>query len=62
MGLLEWLAQLGKDADPIKAGFQAQPMYLLVCLVMPVAIGLFVGVGLRVIESVLGIELGKGGH
>ena len=62
MDIFEWLQALGKDADPAAQGFQAQGTYVLVCLVMPVVIGLFVGYGLRFIERTLGVELGKGGH
>jgi hypothetical protein len=61
--LMAWLHELGRDADPSAGGFQAGPMYVLVCVAMPVAVGLFVGWGLRLIERVFGIELGKsGGH
>jgi hypothetical protein len=60
--IFEWLQALGRDANPAAKGFQAQPMYILVCLAMPVVIGLFVGYGLRFIERVFGVELGKGGH
>jgi hypothetical protein len=62
MNFIDWLQQLGKDADPAAKGFQPQLTYLLVCVAMPVVIGLFVGFGLRAIERVFGIELGKGGH
>jgi hypothetical protein len=62
MGFIQWLQSLGRDADPVKAGFQAQLLYLVVCAAMPVIIGSVVGVGLRTIERIFGIELGKGGH
>jgi hypothetical protein len=62
VGIFEWLQALGKDADAMAKGFQAQPMYILVCVLMPVSIGLFVGYGLRFIERTFGVELGKGGH
>jgi hypothetical protein len=62
MRFLEWLQQLGRDANPAQAGFQARPMYLLVSVLLPVSIGLVVGYGLRFIERVFGVELGKGGH
>ncbi len=61
MDFLGWLQGLGADANPAKPGFQAQPLYVLVSVALPVTIGLFVGIGLRVIERVLGVELGKGG-
>jgi hypothetical protein len=62
MSFIQWLQQLGKDADPGSPGFQAQALYVLVCIAMPVLVGAFVGFGLRAIERVFGIELGKGGH
>jgi hypothetical protein len=57
---LNWLQSLGKDASPAP-GFQARPIYVLVSVMLPVLVGLFVGFSLRLIERVLGVELGKGG-
>ncbi len=62
MDIVGWLQALGRDANPAAEGFQAQPLYILVSVLMPVTIGLFVGLGLRLIERVFGIELGRGGH
>jgi hypothetical protein len=62
MGFIQWLQDLGRDADPAKVGFQAQLLYLVVCAAMPVVIGAVVGFGLRSIERIFGVELGKGGH
>ncbi len=63
MDLLGWLQELGRDADPLTEGFQAQPLYLVVCVLMPLAIGLTVGFGLRTVERILGIQRpGGGGH
>jgi hypothetical protein len=62
VSIFEWLQALGNDANAVAKGFQALPMYILVCLAMPVLIGLFVGYGLRFIERTFGVELGKGGH
>ena len=62
MSFIQWLQQLGKDADPATPGFQARAMYVVVCIAMPVLVGLFVGFGLRAIERIFGVELGKGGH
>jgi hypothetical protein len=62
MGFIQWLQALGKDSDPATKGFQAQLLYVAVCIIMPVSIGLFVGFSLRAIERIFGIELGKGGH
>ena len=61
MEFLNWLQSLGKDANESLKGFQARPMYILVSVLLPVAFGLFVGVGLRLIERIFGVELGKGG-
>ena len=62
MDFLTWLQDLGKDADAAAKGFQAKPLYVFVCVMLPVVIGLFVGMGLRLIERVFGIELGRGGR
>jgi hypothetical protein len=61
--ILSWLQGLGRDADPALAGFQAQPLYLLVAVALPISIGLVVGFGLRLVERLFGVELGRGaGH
>lgn len=60
MEFLNWLQNLGKDASPAP-GFQARPMYVLVSVLLPVLVGLTVGFTLRLIERLLGVELGKGG-
>ncbi len=62
MDFLNWLQELGRDANPGADGFQASMLYVLVSVALPVAIGTFVGFGLRVIERVFGVELGRGGH
>ncbi len=62
MDFLGWLQDLGKDASPAP-GFQARPLYLLVSVALPVTLGLFVGFSLRLVERLLGVELGKrAGH
>jgi hypothetical protein len=60
MDFLTWLQNLGKDANPAVKGFQARPMYIFMCILLPVVVGLFVGFGLRFIEQILGVEIGKG--
>lgn len=60
MDFLTWLQNLGKDANPAVKGFQARPMYIFMCIFLPVVVGLFVGFGLRFIEQILGVEIGKG--
>ncbi len=62
MNWITWLHELGRDANAGAPGFQAGASYLLVSVSMPVAIGLFVGFGFRLVEAVFGIRLGKGGH
>lgn len=62
MDFIRWLQALGADADPMAPGFQPSMSYLAVSVLLPVAIGLVVGFGLRLIERVLGVELGRGGH
>jgi hypothetical protein len=60
MDFSSWLQELGRDANAGLGGFQPQPLYIFVSVVLPVGIGLLVGFGLRFVEQVLGIELGKG--
>ncbi len=60
MEFLNWLQNLGKDASPAP-GFQARPLYVVVSVFLPVLVGLTVGFTLRLVERVLGVELGKGG-
>ena len=63
MGFLEWLEAIGRDADPTKPGFQAQGVYLLVCVTGPMLFGAVVAFLLTAIERVFGIKLSsKGGH
>ena len=62
MDFLSWLQELAKDADQAAKGFQARPMYVFMCVMLPVVVGLFVGFGLRFIEQVFGLEIGKGGR
>jgi hypothetical protein len=61
MEFLNWLQDLGMDANPSVGGFQAGPMYVLVCVALPVVFGLVVGFGLRLVERIFGLEIGKGG-
>jgi hypothetical protein len=63
MSFLDWLAALAQDADPVKPGFQAQGMYLLVCVTGPVLFGAVVALLMTGLERALGIKLSsKGGH
>ena len=63
MEFLNWLQGLGGDANLTAKGFQASASYILMSVIMPVVFGLVVGLGLRLIERIFGIELGRrGGH
>jgi hypothetical protein len=62
MTFIQWLQHLGTDADPSTPGFQARTLYVVICLAMPITIGVLVGTGLRAIERCFGVELGRGGH
>jgi hypothetical protein len=57
---LNWLQNLGRDASPAP-GFQARPLYVVVSVLLPAVVGLAVGFTLKLVERVLGVELGKGG-
>ena len=61
MEFLNWLQALGQDANPSMDGFQAGLMYVFICVALPVVFGLVVGFGLRFIERMFGVELGRGG-
>jgi len=62
MELFNWLQSLGRDANLTANGFQPSASYILTSVFMPVVFGLVVGLGLRLIEWVFGVELGKGGR
>ncbi|MBI5477513.1 MAG: hypothetical protein HY906_01585 [Deltaproteobacteria bacterium] len=63
MSFLDWLSALAQDADPVKPGFQAQGLYLLVCVTGPVLFGGLVALTLTGLERLFGIRLSsKGGH
>jgi hypothetical protein len=63
MWFLEWLNAIAQDADPGKPGFQAQAMYLLVCVGGPILFGAVVAILLVSIERGFGIKLSsRGGH
>lgn len=63
MDFLNWLQDLGRDGDKAVPGFQAKAMYVFMCVAMPVVMGLLAGSGLRLIERIFGVEIGRrGGH
>jgi hypothetical protein len=41
--VLDVIMRIARDADPVKAGFQATPLYLLLCLALPVLMGIIAG-------------------
>ncbi len=61
MPFLDWLQHLGRTAAPAAPGFQAQPLYLLMAVLLPVGIGLTVGYGVRLLERLLGRGPARGG-
>jgi hypothetical protein len=61
MDFLSWLQNLGRDANPLAKGFQPRPLYIIMSVMLPAVFGLVVGLGLRLIERILGVELGRGG-
>jgi hypothetical protein len=59
MDVVSWLQELGKSAHG-GSGFHPRPLYVLCCVALPIAWGLVVGFLLRLAESIVGIELGRG--
>jgi hypothetical protein len=59
MDALGWLQELGKSTGE-GPGFHANPLYVACCIVLPVSWGLLVGGLLRLVESIVGVELGGG--
>ena len=50
MRFFEYLLNLTADADPMKSGFQARPMYLFLTIAVPVVLGALLGGLLKIIE------------
>jgi len=40
MSFIELISRVSQDADPAKAGFQPQAAYLLLCIALPLVVGL----------------------
>jgi len=40
MALTDFIAQVARDTDPATAGYQASAVYVTICLVVPIALGL----------------------
>jgi hypothetical protein len=60
MSPFEYLLRLAVDADPIKRGFQAKPMYIFFNIVVPVILGILLGSLMKIIEKMLRIRKKKG--
>ena len=60
MDVVSWLQELGRSADGTE-GFHAQPMYVLCSVALPIIWGLTVGFLMRLVEAIVGVELGRGG-
>lgn len=60
MTLLEYLLSIAADADPVEKGFQAQPMYIFLGIVIPVVLGILLGSLIKMIEKVLRIRKKRG--
>jgi hypothetical protein len=58
--IVTWLQELGRSVGD-GPRFHARPLYVVVCVVLPVTWGLSVGFLLRAIEKIVGVELGRGG-
>jgi ABC-type phosphate transport system permease subunit len=60
MDLAEWLRQVSQDADAARDGFQAQPMYVVLNIVVPAAYGAIVAGVLTAVERLRGRARGEG--
>ena len=40
MALADFIAQVARDIDPVKEGYQVSAAYVTLCLVVPIALGL----------------------
>jgi hypothetical protein len=40
MALTDFVAEIARDTDPARAGYQASAVYVTLCLVVPIALGL----------------------
>ena len=50
MRVLEYLLRIAADGDPLRKGFQAQPMYIFLNLAVPILLGFFLGGLMKIVE------------
>jgi hypothetical protein len=60
MSFLEYLLKIAADADPMKRGFQAQPLYTFLNIAVPVILGILLGSLMKIIEKMLRIRKKRG--
>ncbi len=60
MRSFEYLLRIAVDADPMKRGFQAQPLYLFLSIAVPVILGILLGSLMKIIEKMLRIRKKRG--
>ncbi len=60
MRSFEYLLRIAADADPMKRGFQAEPMYLFLNIAVPVILGILLGSLIKIIEKILRIRKKRG--
>ncbi len=60
MRFFEYLLNLAYDADPLKSGFQARPMYLLFTIAIPILLGVLLGSLLKILERMARRKIRRG--
>ena len=55
--MLEFISQLTKDTRPDLPGLQPSMLYVVLCLIIPVAIGLLVGLLAKLLSKFFGPEI-----
>jgi hypothetical protein len=60
MNILDFLSDL--SGNTMCPDWSPSIAYIVVAVALPVCFGVFVGVALRLVEKVFGVELGRGGH
>jgi hypothetical protein len=58
MEIMRLVARMAQDADVQQAGYQAHPLYVLMNIAVPLALGMFVSFGRRAAEHITE----NGGH
>jgi hypothetical protein len=59
MGVMEYVIKTAVDAAPQHPGFQAQPLYILLNLVLPIILGIALAWITKLIEKALNRLLGE---